>query len=189
MKDSERNNAVHIYVDGTYHPSKGMGYGFVVFDSGQKAILHQESQRISNREYFCSTNCGAEILGVIRAVLWAEQRGYKFVNIHHDYSGIRTLSRHRRPGHRHPLFNFYKTFIKARMGFTNPGKMMVFLHQVRGHTGILGNEVADRLARAAILPHNSWYRLLQRWYGIARNSLPLLMAEAFLTHNLTWRTA
>lgn len=188
-RDEFKSSTVHIFADGTYHPQRGQGYGFVVFDSTQKAILHQESRAISNQSYRRSTNCAAELIGAIRAVLWAERNGYRYVHLHADYSGVKTLSRHKRPGHRHPLFQFFKEFITRRMGYHGDNRMMVFLYHVKGHSGNLGNEIADRLARASIMHHkqNSWLGMLQRWSGVARQSLPCIIAEAAITHHFAPR--
>jgi ribonuclease HI len=178
----QKNNSVHVFVDGSHNPQRGLGFGFVAMDSAGTTILHQESVPILNGAYQNTTNCGAEILAAIRAILWAEKSGYKHITIVHDYIGIRTLALHKRPGHRSPLFNLYKEIVQPRMQYQK-NHTKVFLRKVTSHTGNFGNEIADKLARNAMIKahrmenESSWLNLLQRWYYLYQLSLPKLYLQ------------
>jgi len=167
---------VNLYVDGTFRPGKTQGYAFVAFDSTKKAILHFERKTLHNESYKISTNCSCELMAVIKAVQWAEKAGYQNINLYTDYSGVRTLSEHKIPGHRHELFDYFKIFIAKRMDYTKPKQPRVFLHKVRSHSGIFGNEIADHLARSILIKRQptTWISLLTKWASIATHSIPAL---------------
>lgn len=144
MKDNNLSHqTVHIYIDGSYHPKEGAGYGFIALDAKRQVLLYQEAEPVYNKDL--QTNTSAELVASLRAVKWAERNGYRFVNIHHDFVGVREVAY--RPSNRpHELHTTYHEFFRTRLGNLCHAPTRVFFHKVTSHTGNVFNEMADRLA-------------------------------------------
>ena len=83
-----------------------------------------------------------EIVGAKQAVLWAEANGVDKIIICHDYVGLSEWAL----GHwktNTPLTTEYARFMQQR-------KERFSFVKVAGHTGVAGNELADKLAKAAL---------------------------------------
>lgn len=141
MKKLTKNYA---FIDGSFNPATkvyGCG-GFLIDQIGRKHII----QDIGNdRNMAKMRNVAGEILGAMRAVELARNLEMKRLTIFHDYEGVAAW----------PLGKWrckkketrkYVMFIWSAM---NAGLKIYFSH-VKGHSGILGNEEADQLAKLAV---------------------------------------
>lgn len=168
--------SVSIFVDGSYHPECQIAsYAFAAFEASNRVIIYQESGPLFNKPFLKIQSTAAELLATLKAVQWAQKKGYKNINIFYDFSGIKALTKHQFKGHRHPLFSLYKEYLTK---FTQPNNnQRVYFHKVKSHSGILGNEMVDRMAWTAILnawraqKSNPWPFLAKKWYSIFSNSI------------------
>lgn len=134
-----KRSTIHIFVDGTFHPLEGAGYGFVAVNSKGHRV-YEQSEPIYDNDYQSST-C-AEFIAALRAAKWAEKRGFKFVNIHYDYVGIAETAKS--TNHRNGLHTQYFDFFQ---GLEEKGKTKVFFHKVKAHSNDQFNCRAHRLAK------------------------------------------
>ena len=86
-------------------------------------------------------NVAGEIQGAMEATKWAIAHDEKIV-ICHDYIGLSEWA----------LGNWKtnKKLTKAYAEFMKPYLHLVTFKKVAGHTGVLGNELADKLAKQAL---------------------------------------
>lgn len=170
---------IHIFLSGSFHELEGAGYGFLVLDGDQKTLLHQEGEPVYNR-YLQSSTC-AELIGALRAVKWAEKRGYARINLYYNFAGVHGLA-HRDPLTRVPeLHLIYREFFKSRLGHLKHAPTRVFFHKT-GACSPVFVQVADKLAvtgRKKALKR-SWWNLLKRQLSLVTFS-EVLFARALRT--------
>ncbi|HAK72390.1 MAG TPA: hypothetical protein DCP36_00335 [Sporomusaceae bacterium] len=78
----------------------------------------------------------------IEAVQWAEQQEVDVITIHHDYIGISEWATGKWKTN-NPITQSYAAFIRNYLQW-------VKFNKVAGHTGVEGNELADKLAGEAL---------------------------------------
>ena len=89
-------------------------------------------------------NVSGEIMGAQAAMEYCKELGVKYLYIFYDYTGIYTWAigswKRNKEGTKryHEFFNKIKT------------TMNIDFVKVKGHSGILGNEKADKLAKKAV---------------------------------------
>jgi ribonuclease HI len=134
----EENGSMHIYTDGS-KTEKGVGSGIAFFESGRhtKSIQRRLNKRCTNKQ--------AEQLAILAALQYIEktQRPDKRVTIYTD-SKI-TLDKLQNS-------NIHTNIIEEmRRKIIEMNKMSweITLCWVKTHAGILGNELADTLAKKA----------------------------------------
>ena len=132
----------YAFVDGSYNDtSKTCGYGgFVVEADGTRHIIQGSD---TDPGWASMHNVSGEIVGCMAAVAKALELGLSELHIYYDYTGI-------------------ELFVDGTWEPTKPGtiayksamanameKIRISFHKVKAHTGIPGNELADRLAKQA----------------------------------------
>lgn len=151
-----RNNTIHIFTDGSFHPTQGAGYGFVAVNANHE-IVYTEAEPIYDTAYQSSTS--AELIAALRATKWAERMGYRHINIHHDFVGVRTTAL-ATPYHTNHLHVQYFEYFLTRMG---QGGSRVYFHKVAAHTGNTFNTLADKLAK-----HGRQRNLRRAWLSLTK---------------------
>jgi ribonuclease HI len=142
---SPPRRTVHIYVDGSFHPDEGGGYGWVAFSKDRQHIIETESQPVYNSKLQTST--AAELIAALRAAKWAEKQGYNHINIHHDYNGVSRYAIRDAKGNNH-LHQTYRDYFRYRVGKNmQTAPVKVYFHEVKSHSGVIRNEMADFLAK------------------------------------------
>lgn len=129
----------HIYVDGSYF-NKRYSWGFAVFFQGK--LVHTANGVGSSAEAAKLHNVAGEVEATIQAVKWAEQEKLPSVLILHDYIGISEWAE-RRWKTNTVVTQDYANFMADYLGW-------VRFRKVSGHTGVEGNELADKLAKKAL---------------------------------------
>lgn len=128
-----------IYVDGSYKQGD-YSWGFAVYHKGELTATGKGKGTSAAAAQL--RNVAGEMEGARQAVLWAEANGAEPVTICHDYAGVAEW----------PLGNWqaklpqtqaYAKFMQERLDWVQFAK-------VTGHTGVEGNELADKLAKEAL---------------------------------------
>ena len=137
----ETEEKPYAFVDGSYNVVTGVyGYGGFLVSGGQKHIL----QGAGDEEEMASMrNVAGEILGSMAAVEKALELGIKELVMYYDYMGIEMWATGAWKRNKTGTIAYYDYMqsIKSQINIT--------FEKVKGHSGIEGNEEADRLAKEA----------------------------------------
>jgi len=128
-----------IYVDGSYK-NGNYGWAFVVYSGSE--VIFSDSGVGTNSEVAAMHNVAGELAATMRAIKWAEQQDIDSVTIHHDYMGIAKWAIGE--------WKAKNKFTQAYASFVAPYLKWVQFNKVAGHSGVEGNELADKLAGEAL---------------------------------------
>lgn len=134
-------DGVIIYVDGSYElSSERYAYGMVVIEGGEE--IHSECEAVKG-EYSAMRNVAGEVLGAMKAMTYASDKGYKHLTLFFDYQGIESwaLGTWKR---NNPLTQGYHAFYQNMRRDLN-----VKFMKVKGHSGDRFNDRADEIAKSA----------------------------------------
>lgn len=128
-----------IFVDGSFRDNK-FSWGFAAYIDG--VLTYTDNGVGTSPEAAKLRNVAGEMNGAIEAALWAEANGFEPIVLCHDYEGIAAWPlKHWQA--KLPQTQAYVEFMQPRLGW-------IKFHKVAAHTGIEGNELADRLAKEAL---------------------------------------
>lgn len=141
-KPPKRRN--YAYIDGSFNPKTGV-YGcggFLVDQHGKEWIIKGHGK---NPEMAKMRNVAGEILGAKKAINKAMRLKMDWLMIFYDYEGVAAWALGTwKPKKKHTIA--YAEFFKKAI---ETGLVVLFQH-VDAHTGIEGNERADKLAKEAV---------------------------------------
>lgn len=130
----------YAYTDGSYDSVKNLcGYGAILFYNDKEKEIKGTTPNTYN-----SRNITGEIQACIHVVREAIRNNIKELTIYHDYVGVAHWALGQWKRNTEETRNYYKEM----QTLMNSIKLH-FVH-VNAHTGIEGNERADRLAKQAI---------------------------------------
>lgn len=132
----------YAFVDGSFNPKENTyGYGGFLVCGGKREVL-QGSGR--DEKMASMRNVAGEILGSRAAIERALELGIKDLTIYYDYQGIESWATGAWKREREATAA-YHDFVQSAMG-----QIKISFSKVKGHSGVEGNEEADRLAREAV---------------------------------------
>lgn len=131
------------YVDGSFSlEKKNYSYGMVCINNGE--IIHKDKGVGTNKEAIALRNVSGEVDGAMAAVNFAIENKFDRVTIVFDYQGIESwaLGTWKR---NNEITQNYNKFMREKMG-----EIRIQFKKVKGHSGDLYNDMADKLAKEAL---------------------------------------
>lgn len=140
--DAAPDEAV-AYVDGSYNVESGAyGCGVVFFYRGEELHISRTGGR---PELASMRNVAGEIMGARIAMEEAVSRGAKTLTIWHDYQGVASWCLGEWKTNREGTADYKAYYDSLR------DRLDIRFQKVQGHSGDAGNDLADLLAKRAVL--------------------------------------
>ena len=141
-KSENTENAVEIYVDGSYHAAtKEFSYGMVVLVDGKEEKF---SQKMTDPELAQMRNVAGEIKGSEVAMQYALDHEIPSIIIYHDYQGIASWCNGDWKANK-PGTIAYRDFYREVSQ-----KIKIQFRKVKGHSNDKYNDMVDQLAKEAL---------------------------------------
>ena len=132
----------YAFVDGSFCETTGTyGYGGFLVAGGEKIILQGKGDE---EEMASMRNVAGEILGSMAAVEKALEIGLKELTIFYDYMGIEMWATGGWKRNKAGTIAYHEYMQKIK------NLISITFVKVKGHSGIAGNEEADKLAKEAV---------------------------------------
>ena len=138
---------IKVYVDGTFINNM-YGGGYCVFEDDK--FLYQDCGIGKNEsELLSMRNISGEMTAAMHATKWLYDNNLKGIIVH-DYTGLAKWV----TGEWKATKEYTKKYKHFMSWYYQNG--IITFEWVKGHTKVLGNEIADRLAKQSVLCNEHW---------------------------------
>ena len=139
---SKMTSSAIAYVDGSYNVATGeYAYGMLIFHAGK---LYEECKSFDDPEMSSMRNVAGEIQGAARAMAYSGENGIDSLDIYYDYAGIEKWALGEWKTNKEGTRTYKEYYVSIC------DKLKVHFHKVKGHSGDMGNDRADELAKSAL---------------------------------------
>lgn len=143
----ESPDKIIAYVDGSYENSiQKYSFGCVFILPDGK--VYTESGNGDNPDSLALRNVTGEMLGAMFAVRFAMVNGFRKIDIHYDYEGVEKWV----TGAWKSKTDLTQKYAKAMQGWSRA--IEISFTKVAAHTNVYYNEMADQLAKEALIHGN-----------------------------------
>lgn len=140
------SETLSAYVDGSFDSgAKCYGSGIVLVQDGN--IVEELIISGDNPDFVASYQIPGEVLGVLKAIERAKEKGYEELNVYYDYEGIEKWARGTWKANK-AISRYYVSKLDEHIG-----NFEINFKKVKAHSGNKYNERADQLAKEAINKH------------------------------------
>ncbi len=143
VKKYLKKGFIVAFTDGSYDSAKDLSsWASIILDDFSGT--HIKRSGIVDSRFNESNNVSGEVFAAIETIKFVKQRGKNKLVIFHDYEGVKMWATKEWKSKK-DISKYYVDFID------NNKDMILEFYWVRGHSNILYNEFADRLAKQTIL--------------------------------------
>lgn len=140
----KQNNIGRAYVDGSFSEAVNR-YAFGAVLISPDGEIEEICGFDDKAEALVSRNVAGELVGAMKAILWAGKNQYKKLVIYHDYEGIRKWALGEWKAKSYVAIKYLEFLKKHRE------KIDIEFVKVLAHSGDKYNELADELAKKGLL--------------------------------------
>lgn len=138
---------IEAFVDGSFDKRLGRyASGVVIVKNG--TVVDKLSFSGSDSRYVDSYQIAGEVFAAITAIKWGIAKGYSDMTICYDYEGIRSWAVGEWKTNKTVSQDYKKQFDAV-----SP-KITVYFKKIKAHSGVKYNELADELAKKALLKND-----------------------------------
>lgn len=131
----------YAFVDGSFNAAAGVyGYGGFLCIQGEKEYIQGSG---NEAEMASMRNVAGEVLGSMAAIARAVELGLPELTVYYDYMGIEMWATGAWKRNKRGTIAYYDYVQSVK------GRIALHFVKVKGHSGVAGNEEADRLAKEA----------------------------------------